>query len=579
MDGHNGTAARPQTGNDVDGVVPGGRQHRAVVAPDDITPSRPGGGAREHHRAVIVGSGFAGLGAAIKLKQSGIEDFVVLERDGEVGGTWWANTYPGCQCDIPSHLYSFSFAPNPRWTRTYSLQPEILQYLRDVCREHGIYPHVRFGQEVASASWDADARVWRIQTIAPAHPANAAACASHEGPGRSSANGVARGDGTAGPRDTVDSAELTADLLIVGPGPLSDPKLPQIEGIESFAGKIFHSARWDHEHSLLGKRVAVIGTGASSIQFVPQIAPEVSKLSVFQRTPPWIVPHRDRPTTRLERALYRLFPPAQRMVRGLIYLSRELFVFTLMHPRAGSLFERMAHKHLREQVPDPRLRAKLTPRYRIGCKRLLISDDYYPALQRPNVELVTDAIAAITPGAIVTADGREHEVDTIILGTGFHVTDMPVAEWVRGRDGRTLAEVWQGSPQAFLGTTIAGFPNLFMLVGPNTGLGHNSIVFMIESQLNYMIDCIARLEQNSALKFDVRPDVQRRFNEQLQRELQGTVWTSGGCVSWYLDEHGRNSTIWPGFTWPFRRRTRRFQTSDYELDTAPAREGVELVSA
>ncbi len=323
----------------------------------------------------------------------------------------------------------------------------------------------------------------------------------------------------------------------------------------------------------------MIGTGASSIQFVPRIQPEVSKLHVFQRTPPWIFPHRDRPTTGLERTVYRLLPPAQRIVRGLVYGSRELFVLSLMHPRAGSLFERVAHKHLREQVPDPALRAKLTPRYRIGCKRILISNEYYPALQQPNVELVTDPVRAITPRGIVTADGSERELDTIILGTGFHVTDMPVAEWVRGRDGRTMAEVWQGSPQAFLGTTVAGFPNLFMLVGPNTGLGHNSIVYMIESQLNYMIDCIEQLDRSGARTFDVRPDVQQRFNDELQRKLQGSVWTSGGCVSWYLDEHGRNSTIWPGFTWPFRQRTRHFEAADYELDTAPAREGVELVTA
>jgi cation diffusion facilitator CzcD-associated flavoprotein CzcO len=506
----------------------------------------------EHHRAVIVGSGFAGLGAAIRLTQAGIEDFVVLERDSDVGGTWWANTYPGCQCDIPSHLYSFSFAPNPGWTRTYSLQPEILQYLRAVCSEHGIYPHIRFGREVKAADWDEQAKRWRIET---------GAC------------------GEAGAGDDADASELTADLLIVGPGPLSDPKLPALDGIESFEGAIFHSARWDHEHSLLGERAAVIGTGASSIQFVPQIQPEVSELHVFQRTPPWILAHRDRPTTGLERALYRLLPPTQRIARGLVYLSRELFVFTLMHPRAGSLFERLARKHLHEQVPDPHLRAKLTPRYRIGCKRVLISNDYYPALQQPNVELVTDAITAVTPHGIVTADGREREVDTIILGTGFHVTDMPVAEWVRGREGRTLADVWQGSPQAFLGTTIAGFPNLFMLVGPNTGLGHNSIVFMIESQLNYMIECVAQLDRNGAHTFEVRAQVQQRFNEDLQRRLQGSVWTSGGCVSWYLDEHGRNSTIWPGFTWPFRERTRRFRSSDYELDRAPGRRGVELVNA
>jgi cation diffusion facilitator CzcD-associated flavoprotein CzcO len=496
----------------------------------------------DHHRFAIVGSGFAGLGAAVRLKRAGIEDFVVLERDSEVGGTWWANTYPGCQCDIPSHLYSFSFAPNPGWTRTYSLQPEILLYLRRVADEQGVRGHIRFNCEVSEAHWDADAQIWRIYT-------------------RRGRDGEPR--------------ELTAELLIVGPGPLSEPKLPQVEGIDSFEGSVFHSARWDHEHSLEGRRVAVIGTGASAIQFIPHIQPQVSKLHVFQRTAPWVMPHRDRPTTRLERALYRLFPPAQRLVRALTYVSRELFVFTLMHPRAGSLAERVGRKHLREQVPDPQLRAKLTSRYRIGCKRTLISNEYYPAIQQPNVELVTDSIAAVTPRGIVTADGVEREVDTIILGTGFHVSDMPVAQWVRGRDGRSMDEIWRGSPQAYLGTTIAGFPNLFMLVGPNTGLGHNSIVFMIESQLNYVMDCIEHIDRAGARSFEVRHEVQESFNEEIQRKLDGTVWTSGGCVSWYLDANGRNSTVWPGFTWPFRQRTRRFQAADYELsprvpDSEPA---------
>jgi cation diffusion facilitator CzcD-associated flavoprotein CzcO len=486
--------------------------------------------ADHHHRIVIVGSGFAGLGAAIRLKQAGIDDFVVLERAGDVGGTWNLNTYPGCQCDIPSHLYSFSFAPNPDWSRTYSLQPEIWEYLRRVSREHGIDSHIRFHTEVTSARWDESAHMWRVAV---------------------DADGQTR--------------ELTTELLIAGPGPLHEPKLPDIDGIDSFTGTIFHSAEWDHEHSLQDARVAVVGTGASSIQFVPHIQPEVSRLHVFQRTPPWVVAHRDRPTTRAERLLYRVFPPAQRLVRGLVYLSHELFVFTLMHPRQGSLAERTGRKHLRDQVPDPELRARLAPRYRIGCKRVLISNDYYPALQQPGVELVTDSIAAITPRGIVTADGVEREVDTIILGTGFHVTDMPVAEWVQGRGGRTLGEVWRGSPQAYLGTTVSGFPNLFLLVGPNTGLGHNSIVFMIESQLNYLMDCIAHLDRTGAAAFDVREDAQERFNADVQRKLHGSVWTSGGCVSWYLDEHGRNSTIWPGSTWPFRQRLRRFDPEHYRL--------------
>jgi cation diffusion facilitator CzcD-associated flavoprotein CzcO len=479
-----------------------------------------------HHRIAIVGSGFAGLGAAIRLKQAGVEDFVVLERTGDVGGTWNVNTYPGCQCDIPSHLYSFSFAPNPNWSRTYSPQPEIWEYLRGVCRDHKVDRHIRFHTEVTAARWDEQERLWRLETR---------------------------------------TGELTAELLITAPGPLAEPKLPTIEGIETFAGAMFHSAEWNHEHSLLGKRVAAIGTGASAIQFVPRIQPEVSKLHVFQRTPPWVVPRRDRATTRAERLLYRRFPPAQRFVRGFVYAMRELFVPTLMHPHPGSLAERAARKHLREQVPDPGLRAKLLPRYRIGCKRVLISNEWYPTLQQPNVELVTDSVVRVTPRGVLTGDGTEREVDAIVFGTGFHVTDMPLAHWVHGPGGRSLNDVWQGSPQAYLGTTVAGFPNLFLMVGPNTGLGHNSIVFMIESQLNHIMGCLAHLDRTGSSVFEVRPDVQERFNAELQRKLKGSVWTSGGCASWYLDEHGRNSTVWPGSTWTYRQRTRRFDPGDYSL--------------
>jgi cation diffusion facilitator CzcD-associated flavoprotein CzcO len=482
--------------------------------------------ASEHHRVAIVGSGFAGLGMAVKLKQAGIEDFVVLERSGEVGGTWHVNTYPGCQCDIPSHLYSFSFAPNPDWSRTYSLQPEIWEYLRRVAREQQIDAHVRLDHEVSAAGWDEQAEHWRIETSAGA---------------------------------------FTADILIAGAGPLSAPKLPEIAGIDTFKGTIFHSARWDHEHSLDGERVAVIGTGASSIQLVPHLQPRVAKLHLYQRTAPWVLPHSDRKTSRFERALYRAFPPAQRVVRSLVYLSRELFVLALMHPQVGSLPERVARIHLRAQVTDPELRAKLTPRYRLGCKRTLISNSYYPALGQPNVELVTDTISAITPHGIITAEGSERTVDTIVLASGFHVTDMPIAAWVRGRDGRTLDEVWQGTPQAYLGTSVAGFPNLFMLIGPNAGLGHNSVVFMIESQLNHVMDCLGHLDRHAISTFEVREDIQRRYNDELQDRLDGTVWTSGGCDSWYLDANGRNSTLWPGFTWPFHRRTRHFNPADYQL--------------
>ncbi len=479
-----------------------------------------------HHRVAIIGAGFSGLGMAIRLRQEGIDDFVVLERAESLGGTWRDNTYPGCACDVPSNLYSFSFAPNPGWSRTFSPQPEIWEYLRRVSAEHGVDPHIRYRHEVTSARWEDESELWRIRTTA---------------------------------------GELTAEVLVAGAGPLSDPKLPDFDGIDRFEGTIFHSARWNHEHVLDGERVAVIGTGASSIQIVAAIQPRVGRLHVFQRTPPWVMPHRDRATAGWERLLYRAFPPAQRLVRGAVYCARELFVLPLMHPREGSLPERLARRHLNAQVPDPQLRARLQPHYRIGCKRILISNDYYPALQRPNVELVTDPISAIHPHGIVTADGEERELDTIIFATGFHVTDMPVADLIRGSDGRTLAEAWQGSPRAHLGTTVAGFPNLFLLVGPNTGLGHNSIVFMIESQLHYVMECLRFMDRGGLGIVEVREQVERRSNEDIQRRLKDTVWNSGGCVSWYLDEHGRNTTIWPGSTWPYRRRLRRFQAGDYRL--------------
>jgi cation diffusion facilitator CzcD-associated flavoprotein CzcO len=480
----------------------------------------------EHVRFAIAGSGFAGIGCGIRLKQEGVHDFVILERADDIGGTWRDNTYPGCACDVPSHLYSFSFEPNPRWSRTFSPQREIWDYLRRCSKKYGIGPHVRYRQTVTEAAWDDEAQLWRIET---------------------------------------DQGSLTADFFISGVGALSDPKLPDIPGIESFEGRMFHSAKWDHGYDLNGKRVAVIGTGASSIQFVPKIQPEVGQMHVFQRTAPWIVPQRDRRLSRLEKRLYKLFPPTQLAMRAVIYWLRELFVLGFMHPREGGVNEKLARRHLETQVKDRELREKLTPHYRMGCKRVLISDDYYPALQQPNVELVTDGIAEIKPHSIVTADGAEREIDALILGTGFYVTDMAVADYVRGRDGRTMAEVWQGSPQAYLGTTVSGFPNLFFLVGPNTGLGHNSIVFMIESQLNYLMDCLAHMSSRGAEVFEVREEVQDAFNERIQRRLRGTVWNTGGCASWYLDQNGKNTTIWPGFTWPFREETRHFEPADYTL--------------
>lgn len=479
----------------------------------------------------IIGTGFSGLGMAIRLKQAGIEDFVLLERADDVGGTWRDNTYPGCQCDVPSHLYSFSFAPNPDWSRTYSRQPEIWDYLRDCAGRYGIGPHIRFGHEVLDATWDEDALHWRIETS--------------QGP-------------------------LTAEVLVSGVGALSEPSVPAIPGLDGFDGAIFHSAAWDHDHDLAGERVAVIGTGASAIQIVPRISERVGHLDVFQRTPPWILPHTDRPFTRTERRLFRALPWLRRLLRAGIYGAREaLVVGFAVDRRFMRPLERMARAHLRRQVPDPELRRALRPSYRIGCKRILVSNDYYPALMRPNVDLVMAGIREVRPRSIVTADGAEREVDAIVLATGFHVTDMPAATRTRGRAGRTLDDVWQGSPAAYLGTTIAGFPNLFMLLGPNTGLGHTSVVYMIEAQIEHALDCLKAMDRRGAATIEVRPEVQAAFNAEVQERMRGSVWTAGGCASWYLDRTGRNTTLWPGFTFRFRQGTRRFDEADYVIG-APA---------
>ena len=494
-----------------------------------------------HHRIAIIGTGFSGLGMAIRLKQEGEQDFVLLERAGEVGGTWHVNTYPGCRCDVPSHLYSFSFAPNPEWSSTFSPQPEILSYLKGCAERYELLPHVRFHTEVTGAAWDPDSGFWRIST---------------------------------------NQGELTAEVLISGQGGLSEPQLPDIPGIESFEGTTFHSARWNHDHDLTGERVAVIGTGASAIQFVPQIQPKAGKLHVFQRTAPWVMPHSARRLSHRERRLFRRLPAAQQAVRAAIYWGREAFVVLFRHPRFGKRVEKIALRHLHSQVKDPELRGKLKPNFAIGCKRILPSNEWYPALAQPNVEVVTDGIREVRPHSIVTADGTEREVDTIVFGTGFHVTDIPIAHMIRGRDGRTLEEVWDGSPAAYLGTTVAGFPNLFLFAGPNTGLGHTSIVFMIESQINYVLGRPAHdapPRRHGAA--EVRPEVQRAYNEELNRMTEGTVWVTGGCSSYYIDRNGHNSTLWPTFTWPFRQRTRGFDEAAYALDTTPAKTAPETREA
>jgi cation diffusion facilitator CzcD-associated flavoprotein CzcO len=479
----------------------------------------------EHVDIAIIGAGFGGLGMAIRLRQAGETDFVVLERAADVGGTWFANTYPGCQCDVPSDLYSFSFAPKPDWTHSYPEQPQILEYLRDCARRFGVEDRIRLNGEVLDATWQGSQ--WRIQTA---------------------------------------TGEFTARILIAAPGLLSEPRLPDIPGLDQFPGKVFHTARWDHDHDLRGERVALLGTGATAIQVAPRIQPEVERLTVFQRTPPWVIPHPDREIPSWQKRLYARLPFLQKLSRAAVYAWRETYVLGMVvQPRILRLPERKALNHMRKQVADPALQEKLTPTYAMGCKRILLSDDWYPTITAPNAELVTDRIAEVKGNAIVTGDGREHEVDSIILATGFSPTDPPIARRLHGADGRTLSEHWHGSPQAYLGTTVAGFPNLFMLYGPNLNLGHSSIVYMLESQIGYVMEALRTMRSRQARTFEVKPDVQERWNGYLQERLAGTVWDTGGCSSWYLDANGRDSVMWPDFTFRFRRRVSDFEPSDYRL--------------
>ncbi|PRH79447.1 4-hydroxyacetophenone monooxygenase [Streptomyces solincola] len=489
-----------------------------------------GGGPTRHLRVAVIGSGFSGLGMAIRLLQKGIDDFLVFERADEVGGTWRDNTYPGCACDVMSHLYSFSFARNPGWKSTFGKQPELHAYLKDCADRFGVRPHIRFGHELLSAAWDETTRHWVVETS----------------------------QGT-----------YTAQVLVTGTGYLSEPAVPAIEGLADFEGAVFHSSRWDHSQDLSGRKVAVIGTGASAIQFVPAIQPVVGHLDLYQRTPPWIGPKNDKPTSALQSALLHKVPGYQRFRRNFNMWGREILAFVMARPQVAGKMQKMASDHLAKSVADPELRERLTPDYVMACKRLLFSNTYYPAIQQPNVELVTDAIARVGPKSVTTADGTEREVDTIILGTGFQATDRPVAGRITGREGRLLRDVWhEQGMSAHRGTTVSGFPNLFMLLGPNTTLGHSSQVVMIEAQIGYVLSALKEMSKRNLASVEVRSQAQAEWNEALARRLDGTVWNAGNCRSWYLDEHGRNPSIWPTYTWRFRRQTKRFQPQEHQLATS-----------
>jgi cation diffusion facilitator CzcD-associated flavoprotein CzcO len=481
----------------------------------------------------IVGTGFAGLGLAIQLKQAGIHDILLLEKAAAIGGAWRDNVYPGCACDIPSHLYSFSFEPNPDWTRVYAPQAEIRSYLERCADRYDIRRHVELETEVVAGRFDEARGSWQIET--------------------------SRGE------------RLEATVFIMATGALSRPAIPSIRGLDRFTGHRFHSATWDHAAPLDGARVAVIGTGASAIQFVPRIAPRVAQLDLYQRTPPWIMPREDRAFTATERRRFAASALVRQAHRLAIYGKHELRFFAFSgHPRLLALAQKLAGGHLRKSVADPALRARLTPDYAIGCKRVLISDDYYPALQRDNVAVVTDAIREVTATGVVTADGVERRADAIIFGTGFAVHDYFGRIEITGRGGLRLADAWRDRAEAYLGTVVAGFPNLFTMTGPNTGLGHNSMIFMIESQIRYIVDCLRYQRARGIPWVDIRSDVQRRYNDELQARLGRATWQTGGCQSWYLDHNGVNTALWPGFTVEYAARTRRFDPAAYHLGTPPA---------
>lgn len=487
---------------------------------------------QQRHEAsvVIVGTGFAGLGTAIRLKNEGIHDFVLLEKDDDLGGTWRDNTYPGCACDVPSLMYSFSFEQNPNWSRMFAEQGEIQEYLQHCADKYGVREHIHYGVEFTGAEWDEDSRTWHVST--------------------------------------ADGTEYVGRALISGVGALHLPSYPEIDGLERFRGETFHSADWNHDYDLSDKRVAVIGTGASAIQFVPEIAKKAAKLHLFQRTPPWIQPKPDRPIPKALQRAFRRVPLLQRAARAMIYLTLELrSVAVLREPRLQKVSQYMAKRFIRKQVDDPEIQKAMTPDYAMGCKRILLSSDFYPALNRSNVDLITSGVSEVRENSVVTGDGVEHPVDAIIFGTGFHVTDAYDHLSIVGRGGRKLQDDWKDGMYAHLGITVSGYPNLFFLLGPNTGLGHNSVVFMIESQITYVLDVLRPMLKGEISQVDVRRSAQDSFNDKIQNELGGAVWSEGGCQSWYLDANGVNRTIWPGFTWNYWRKTRKLDPADYEIKT------------
>jgi cation diffusion facilitator CzcD-associated flavoprotein CzcO len=477
--------------------------------------------------AIVVGAGFGGIAAAIALRRAGVRELTVIERGDGVGGVWEQNTYPGAACDVPSHLYSYSFARNPGWGRRFARQPEIREYLSTTAERFGVLADVRCGVEATGARWEQQAGCWEVQTSA---------------------------------------GSFRAELLVAACGQLTRPSIPAVQDLHSFAGSVFHSSRWPAELDLAGARVGVVGTGASAIQFVPEIAPHVASLSVFQRTAPWVLPKPDTPYSDAARRAFERVPALQWAGRlGWWMLMESAIAGFVGHPRTLAPLEAAGRAHLRRQVPDRVLRERLTPSYTIGCKRVLLSNDWYPALSRANVEVLSQPVARATSTGIELEGGQRRDLDVLIFGTGFDAHDFVSPMEVRGRDGRSLSEEWGGLPEAWHGLSVPGFPNMFIMYGPNTFGGSGSAVYMLESQSRHIAAAVSAMREAGAATIEVRPEANERFLSQLRRRQRNTVWATGGCSSWYLDEQGRDPTNWPGYTIEYRRRTRRIDPAVYRL--------------
>jgi len=472
---------------------------------------------------VVVGAGAGGLGLAVLAARAGIDDLVVLERGDGVGGTWRINTYPGAECDVPSHLYSYSFALNPEWSKTFAGQAEILAYFERCADEAGVRDRIRTGSGVRSLRWDDEARRWRVTT--------------------------------------EDGTELRARVVVSAVGTFNAPAVPDLAGLDSFAGPVLHSARWDHAVDLAGRRVGVIGTGASAVQIVPAVVDEVGHLDVYQRSAPWIMPRGDKPYAEDDRACFAGDVMAMRRHRrGIERFYEGNTVFRADDRRFGA-FEHFARAHLEASVADPELREALTPDYPIGCKRVLLSDDYYPAVQRDHVDLVTSPICEVVPDGIVTVDGEHHPLDVLVLATGYHATDYLHGIEVVGRDGRRLHDEWADEPRAHLGLAAPGFPNLFVLYGPNTNQGGNSILLILEAQARYVVQALQAMAERGIDVLEVRQEAFAEYNRQLDDDLAGTIWAS--CDSYFRTASGHIATQLPHPAAWYRRRTRRIDLDDY----------------